>query len=250
MSWPCRTEANPVDVWVLGNVPLPVTVPVNRLISASDLIPSPGDLMTAEGGVEIANPADAATAYPNLWPSRDAAKKAMERHRDGRSGTNPCPQPQPDERPAMVRVAYQLMGSGKKLAVAWFDLSLVPDPAAWLAERLGEMAWVWMEATAVPTPPDVTVKVEAVPEVPGGYGELLPFFPNTKPSSSGGVLDLITIRAIGQNVIVFHCGLTLGTRCHIVWREALVPCVIIRRHLACKSTGPRTAEGLERKPQP
>ena len=250
MSWPCRTEANPVDVWVLGNVPLPVTVPVNRLISASDLIPSPGDLMTAEGGVEIANPADAATAYPNLWPSRDAAKKAMERHRDGRSGTNPCPQPQPDERPAMVRVAYQLMGSGKKLAVAWFDLSLVPDPAAWLAERLGEMAWVWMEATAVPTPPDVTVKVEAVPEVPGGYGELLPFFPNTKPSSSGGVLDLITIRAIGQNVIVFHCGLILGTRCHIVWREALVPCVIIRRHLACKSTGPRTHEGLERKPQP
>ena len=67
--------------------------------------------------------------------------------------------------------------------MAWFDLSLVPDPAVWLAERLGGIAWVWMEATAAPTPPDVTAKVEAVPEVPGGYGELLSFFPNMKPSS-------------------------------------------------------------------
>ena len=57
-----RTEANPVDVWVLGNMPLPL--PVNRLISASDLTPSPGDLMAAEGGVELANPTDASEAYP------------------------------------------------------------------------------------------------------------------------------------------------------------------------------------------
>ena len=76
-----RTEANPVDIWVLGNMPLPS--PVNRLIGASDLTPSPGDLMAAEGGVMLMNATDAATAYPTLWPSRDAARKAMEPGRAG-----------------------------------------------------------------------------------------------------------------------------------------------------------------------
>ena len=68
---------------------MPLPIPVNRLISASDLAPSPGDLTVAEGGVELINPADASEAYPELWPTRDAAKKAMERHLAAILGTNP-----------------------------------------------------------------------------------------------------------------------------------------------------------------
>ena len=63
--------------------------PVNRLIGASDLTPSPGDLMAAEGGVMLMNATDAATAYPTLWPSRDAARKAMEPGSSGEVGDFP-----------------------------------------------------------------------------------------------------------------------------------------------------------------
>ena len=92
--------------------------------------------------------------------------------------------------------------------MAWFDPALVPDPTAWLAERLGEMAWAQMEATPA-TSPEVATMVEAVPEVPGGYADLLFFFPRMKPASVGGIQDLLTIRATGQSVIVLHPGLTL-----------------------------------------
>ena len=212
-----RTEQDPVDIWVLGNMPLPL--PVNRLISASDLTPSPGDLMAAEGGVELTNPADASEAYPDLWPTRDAAKKAMERHQAAILGTNPykrvlireCPQVPATDRPGMVRLDYQRAGRGQRPTVAWFDPALVSDPTAWLAERLGEIAWVRMGATDAATSPEVSAKAEAVPEVPGGYGDLLLFFPSMKSASVGGVQDLLTIRGTGRNVIVYHPCLTVRT---------------------------------------
>src|SRR5580704_17399497 len=81
-----RTKDNPVDILVMTNVPLPI--PVERLISTADLDPSPADLMMAAGGVSLENPTDAATAYPHLWATRNAAKKAMEKRRKGRLGSN------------------------------------------------------------------------------------------------------------------------------------------------------------------
>jgi hypothetical protein len=111
-----RTATDPVDVWVLSSVPL--SVPVNRLNGASDLTPSPGDLTADAGGVELATPTDANEAYPILCRTGEAAKSAMARA-EKRLGANPykrlfireCTQPPPDERPAMVRVTYQLAGT-------------------------------------------------------------------------------------------------------------------------------------------
>ena len=71
-----RSADNPVDVLVLTDTPLPLPV---TLISAATLDPSPDDLMLAAGGVVLTNCTDAATAYPELWRTREAAKKALQR---------------------------------------------------------------------------------------------------------------------------------------------------------------------------
>ena len=81
-----RTKDNPVDILVMTNAPLPI--PVERLISAADLDPSPADFMMAAGGVSFENPADASTSYQHIWATREAAKKAMERHAKAILGTN------------------------------------------------------------------------------------------------------------------------------------------------------------------
>jgi putative DNA primase/helicase len=74
----------PVEVLVLTDVPL--ALPIDVTVRAGDLAPSPTELMLAAGGIAFANPTDAATAYPDLWPSREAAKKACGR---AQLGTNP-----------------------------------------------------------------------------------------------------------------------------------------------------------------
>jgi len=81
-----RSDANPVDVLLATNAPIPVSI--ERLISAADLKPFPADLMMAAGGIAFENAADAAVAYPDLWKTHEAAKKAMQRHPEQRLGTN------------------------------------------------------------------------------------------------------------------------------------------------------------------
>ena len=140
-----RSPDNPVDVLVLTDTPLPLPV---TLISAATLDPSPSDLMLAAGGVVLTNCTDAATAYPDLWRTREAAKKALQRKVDksatcrGRLGTIPyedislireCPQP-------LRAVEYQRAGAGRSAARAFYDPILVPDPVSWLFEKLGELA--------------------------------------------------------------------------------------------------------------
>jgi putative DNA primase/helicase len=68
-----RTASNPVDVLLMTNAPVPV--PVERLISAADLNPSPTDTMMAAGGVAFDNPADAARAYPGLACAAERNRK-------------------------------------------------------------------------------------------------------------------------------------------------------------------------------
>ena len=224
-----RTEADPVHIWVLGNMPLPL--PVDRLISASDLTPSPGDLMAASGGVELANPTDAAAAYPDLWSTRAGAKSAMSRSAISRLGAfsyeniliRECTQPPPDERPGMIRIDYQLAGPGKKQAMAWADLALVPDPAAWLANRVGELAWVRITEAARVTPDvvEAPVKVAHPPaanhvviEAAGGSGDLLERFPNMTVSSIGAVIDILTISSTAETVIILGGRITIrAPRC-------------------------------------
>ena len=124
----------------MTDVPLPV--PIAEMIAAAVLAPPPGDRMLAVGAEVIQNATDAAAAYPDLWPNREAAKKALWR---GRLGTyshkelsmGECPQPLPGLR----RVEYQRAGAGRSRSVAWHDPILIADPMAWLTDRLGPLAW-------------------------------------------------------------------------------------------------------------
>jgi hypothetical protein len=116
--------------------------------------------MLAEGGVALEDAADAARAYPALWPSRDgtagspeAAKKAFQRA-GGRCGTFPLRESPKGDCPAPRRhlrtVTYQRAGAGRRPAAAAFDPTLVPDPRAWLAARLGPLARCEVAAAAAP----------------------------------------------------------------------------------------------------
>ena len=130
-----RTSANPVDVLVMTNAPLPI--PVERLISADDLAPSPQDLMMAAGGVAFSNPTDAAAAYPKLWATRKAAKHAFERASEPRLAPflNKYPFIREWGQPP-AEVTYQRAGAGCRRVTALVDLAIVPDPEPWLVERL------------------------------------------------------------------------------------------------------------------
>lgn len=167
-----RTEADPVDVLVLTDAPLPL--PVAATLQAADLAPSPDDLMLAAGGMVLENAADVAAAYPSLWTTREAAKKALQRQRAERAagaevgdipvyktlytGMSPTS-------PGLVRSAYQVAGAGKSPSVAWCDPALVPDPAAWLAGHVGMLAWCRTDAEPDP-PPSPSAPVDRAPRPP------------------------------------------------------------------------------------
>jgi hypothetical protein len=130
-----RTAANPLAVLVLTDIPLPL--PVDELVAWDVLAPSPADLMLSTGGVALESAADAARAYPDLWPSAEAAKKAFQRTSAGHSPIRELPK---GECPALLRTTYQRVGQRIRPASAWIDVAAEPDPRAWLIERLGALA--------------------------------------------------------------------------------------------------------------
>jgi putative DNA primase/helicase len=158
-----RTAETPLDVLVMTDVPLPI--PVNKTISATALELTQAERMLAMGGVAFENGADAFRAYPTLWPSAEAARQSL---KPSRSGTKPnervlireCPTP-------LVAVAYQRAAAGAKRAESMVDPAVVPDPAAWLADRLGPLARCDIETP--PPEPDIRVPdiATATDDVPG-----------------------------------------------------------------------------------
>ena len=71
-----RTANTPLDVFVFADVALPLLI--NRLVRWPDVRLDPIGRMAARGAV-FASPADAAKAYPDLFPTVEAAKKALQR---------------------------------------------------------------------------------------------------------------------------------------------------------------------------
>ena len=153
-----RTAANPLDVLVLCDVPLPL--PVAETVTSASLDPTLPERMLAEGGAVFEAPADAARAYPGLFRNAEAAKKRFQRDR---SGTFPyegiligeCPEP-------LASADYRVAGAGQRPAVAWFDPLVVPDPEAWLADRLGVLAWCRVADPPAIDPPVVELVPEAI----------------------------------------------------------------------------------------
>lgn len=142
-----RARYTAVTILLMCAVVLPV--PVERAIAADDLRPSPWDRMLALSGVAVMSAADAADAFPSLWPTREAAKKAMERFEEPILGTflyrevpiKECPQDRLLDRISLLRIEYLRGGRGHRPTCAYVDTGLVDDPEGWLVSRLGPLAW-------------------------------------------------------------------------------------------------------------
>jgi len=141
-----RTAATPLEVDLLTDVVLPVAV--HEALDWDDVRPTDHDIMAASGMV-LENAADMARAFPDLWPSRDAAKKQNQRR-----GTNCYYRDLSNSNlsPSSSVVAYRPAGPGQKDRTARFDLVLIPDPRAWLEAKLGPLAHFEMIGGATPQP--------------------------------------------------------------------------------------------------
>jgi putative DNA primase/helicase len=143
-----RTAANPVEVLMVLDDTVVPGLDVDGLIGFRDMEPDTIDQMFARGLVP-AFPTDAARLYPDLFPTRAAAKKAYQRDRlrtgrgprGPRLGTRPykdisirrCPQPPRDA------FCFQPTGRGQLLRFCIADLVKVPDVRAMLEAAFGRL---------------------------------------------------------------------------------------------------------------
>lgn len=129
-----RTADTPLEIDLLTDVVLPVAV--QEVLAWEAVRPTDRDIM-ASTGVVLENAADMAKAFPDLWPSRDAAKKQNQRR-----GTNCYYGGLSNSSLSLSSsvVTYRPAGAGQKDRQARFDLALIPDPGAWLEARLGTLA--------------------------------------------------------------------------------------------------------------
>ena len=119
--------------------------------------------------------------------------------------------------------------------MAWFDLALVPDPVAWLADRLGKLSSSEVAkptATAILAPEltamrEMTTTTDAeklarraklrpsppeyhdgcVPLVPDGYGDLLDLLPGMEAVANRNITDIFTITWSTGRLLVMTLGL-------------------------------------------
>jgi hypothetical protein len=136
-----RTEADPLDVWLLTDVPVPEIGAVVPVLWG-EISPSLYDLMLAAGGVWLENAADAARAYPDIAGSAQAVRDA----RRGRSvestyKVNLISRLHTPPLKSTPREAfYKRAAAGCKIARAIFLPGLVAELRRWLEERLGPLA--------------------------------------------------------------------------------------------------------------
>jgi putative DNA primase/helicase len=115
-----RTPVNPLDVDLLFDTAIPVTVDqVERWHPPSLLIE------TAIDGVILTSRVDLVQLWPQWWPNDTAARRTLQ-------------QPVP-RLPGFERVEYQLAGPKMNKRIGYFDLTLIPDPRAWLETQLGRL---------------------------------------------------------------------------------------------------------------
>jgi hypothetical protein len=141
-----RTAGNSVEVYLILSDTVVPGLGVNEVVEFEDLEPDAIDEMIARGW-EPEMPTDAAKLHPDLFPNREAAKKAYQRDRL-RTGRGPrlgtssyrytsirqCPQP------PRVAFRFQPGGRGQLPRFCIADLVKVPDPRAALEAALGPLA--------------------------------------------------------------------------------------------------------------
>lgn len=127
-----RTAADPLQIDLLTNVCLPLTI--DEVVSWETVKVGAEAVMLA-AGVWLDSPSDMAKVWPHVWPTEEAAHGWRKRFTAGQS---------PIEigiyRDLTACGRYQLPGPRQKWRIFRFDPSAVPDPKAWLEERLGPLA--------------------------------------------------------------------------------------------------------------
>jgi hypothetical protein len=124
-----RTAESPLDVDILADVVLPVTVDEVQEWTAPGLEVE----MVAEG-VWLESPADMALAWPDVWATEMAAKNWL------RTNTVYFPLIGNGYQGKLHRVRYHRAGAKRKWREAWVDPAVVPDARSWLEARLGPLS--------------------------------------------------------------------------------------------------------------
>ena len=137
-----RNAATPLEIDLLTDVVLPVTV--DALVPWSDLRQTRRDLM-ALTGIVLENAADMADCFPELWSTAAAARQDR-----SRSVTNCYYRDLYNSQMShsSAEVTYRPAGAGHRARIARVDLARIPDPEAWLTNRLGPLAQLKMRAIA------------------------------------------------------------------------------------------------------
>ena len=113
-----RDALSPLDIDLLFDVVLPIEV------DEVDIWKRPSLLVdTAAQGVMLTAPVDMVRIWPELWPNVKAAERVK----------------RVPSLPGFEPVTYQLVGPKMKRRDAFFDRGLIPNPMAWLVQRLGPL---------------------------------------------------------------------------------------------------------------
>ena len=133
-----RTAENPVEIVVLNDLCLPLTV--NEVVKWDD-VPAGREADMVVDGIALESPSDMAEAWPGAWENAEAARQWRIRSTSVQSPIekvlyrrlNACGSAAP--RPAPFR--YQHPGPRQKWRLGWYLPDVVADPCAWLEARLG-----------------------------------------------------------------------------------------------------------------
>jgi len=147
-----RTADNPLTVWLFADVA--TALPITRMARWADI--RPGVLQRMAGrGLVLFGATDAARIYPDLFPTPEAARKAIMREfGEGYFPDIPLGDISIGECPGntLVRVSYRPTGRGQQTRRALVLESRLPTLAEWLTERLG--AFVQVEVLQPDPNPD------------------------------------------------------------------------------------------------
>jgi putative DNA primase/helicase len=136
-----RKATDPVTVHICADLPLPLTVDEFRAWEPASL-----DAAMLAEGCWTESCEDAARWWPEIIKTPMALKDGR-RQRSVEFSYNSIPYENPTH---LARLTYQKPGAGQRPVEAIFDLRLIPDPVAWLTERLGPVAISHVGKAATP----------------------------------------------------------------------------------------------------
>jgi putative DNA primase/helicase len=127
-----RSTENPLQIDILTNIVLPIEV--DEVTTWDRIQPSLAQIMRARGAVPLSY-CDMATAYPDLFVSRDAAKMALTREN---------PEQMPVEKyligvcSGFLAISYRRGGARGPAGKLLYDGMRI-EPLAWLTDRVGDV---------------------------------------------------------------------------------------------------------------